>query len=85
MGCLDIQRMNVVHLSKGGEINRIHGLAKRAKSHSLDILSQSPILSGMKRLLSYLAIGAIILSLCSCASMGRFLGGRFGQPVPVYR
>jgi len=38
----------------------------------------------MKRILSYLAIGAIALSLCSCGSMGRSFGRMIGQPTPVY-
>ncbi len=39
----------------------------------------------MKHLLRYLAIGAILISLGSCATMGRFFGRSMGQPTPVYR
>lgn len=39
----------------------------------------------MKYLLRFLVIGAILISLGSCATMGRFFGRSMGQPTPVYR
>lgn len=85
--------MNGIHLSEVVEMNRIHELHKSGKfRHSgqtgtrhLDSIPQSPILKGMKRLLSYVAICTILLSLSSCGNIGRLFGGMTGQPVPVYR